>query len=295
MDETGRGGARRKRRSPPVRSAEVTIAKPRVGLVLGGGAVRGAAHVGALRALEDNGFVPDLVCGTSIGALVGAAYAAGVPMADVSEVFSDLRWKDVTRFSLRRGLAVFDTTPLRKLVERVIGDITFQDLGVDFAAVACDVVTGRRVVLTGGSVVDAVMASSALPGLFMPYESGDALLVDGGVVDNLPVDVARSLGADYVVAIDVMPPGHVDRRPEDLRDMLLTSFEIAQQTMKREGSQANCYIAPPISGFSMADFSVVQELERRGYDAVMEAVPQLRQDLGLPETIPRTGTEEEPA
>lgn len=278
---------KRKRRGHPVRSAEVTIAKQRVGLVLGGGAVRGAAHIGALRALGEIGFVPDLVCGTSIGALVGAAYSAGVSMEAVSDITSDLRWKDLTRLSLRRGLAVFDTTPLRKLVERVVGDITFEDLDVEFAAVACDVVSGKRVVLTGGSVLDAVMASSALPGLFMPYEAGDALLVDGGVVDNVPVDVARSLGADYVVAIDVMPPNNVDRRPEDLRDMLLRSFEIAQQTMRQSGKHtADCYIAPAVAGFSMADFSVVDELERRGYEAVMESAPALASDLGLDEVSP---------
>ena len=290
MGSKGTDGAKRQRRVRPAHPADLTVAAPRIGLVLGGGAVRGAAHIGALQALADIGFVPDLVCGTSIGALIGAAYAADVPMAKVREAFSDLRWKDLTRLSLRRGLGVFDTSPLRRLVERIIGDIAFDDLRVDFAAVACDVVSGKRVVLTGGSVVDAAMASSALPGLFVPYGSGDALLVDGGVVDNLPVGVARSLGADYVVAIDVVPQRHVVRRPEDLRDMLLTSFEILQQAMESEAGLADCYIAPPVSGFSMADFSVVGELERRGYEAVMEAAPQLRRDLGLPETPVTPGT-----
>ena len=283
MTAAQRENGSRRRRVGRVREAEVEIAAPRIGLVLGGGAVRGAAHVGALQAFREIGFVPDLVCGTSIGALVGAAYAAGVPMSRLSETVADMHWRDVTRLSLRRGLAVFDTTPLRKLVEEIIGDITFDDLEVTFAAVACDVVSGRRVVLMGGSVVDAVMASSALPGLFMPYESGEALLVDGGVVDNLPVDVARSLGADYVVAVDIMPPREGDRRPEDLRDMLLTAFEIAQQNTRRTGDQGDCYIAPSVSGYGMADFSVVKELERLGHEAVMDAAPQLRRDLGLAE------------
>ena len=275
---------RKRRRSRTGDPVDLGFAPRRVGLVLGGGAVRGAAHVGALQALREIGLVPGLVVGTSVGALVGAMYAAGVSPESLAEILRGMHWRDITRLSRPRRLGLLETSRLRALVEGLVGEVSFDELRIPFAAVACDITTGRRVVITSGSVLDAVMASSAIPGLFVPVQSGDAILVDGAVVDNLPVDVARSLGADYVVAVDVMPPTHGPRRPQDLRDMFLTSLEIMQRATEREGRFADCYIAPDIGGFAMADFSVVEELRCRGYDATAQVAPQLRHDLDLPET-----------
>ena len=274
----------RRRRNNADASADVGFAPRRVGLVLGGGAVRGAAHIGVLQVLGHAGFEADLVVGTSIGALIGAAYAAGVSADDLADLLRDMRWRDLTRLARPRRLGLLEASRLRLLVQRLIGDVRFDELPIPFAAVACDIITGRRVVIKSGSVLDGVMASSAIPGLFVPVEAGDAILVDGAVVDNLPVDVALSMGADYVVAVDVMPPTHEARRPDDLREMLLRSFEITQRAAERQGRMADCYIAPDIGGFSMTDFAVAEEIRCRGYEAATQALPQLAEDLGLADT-----------
>lgn len=274
----------KRRRTGTGASADLGFAPRRVGFALGGGAVRGAAHIGVLQLFGEIGLTADLVVGTSIGALIGAIYAAGVPADDIADMVRDLHWRDLTRLARPRRLGLLETSRLRSMMREVLGDIRIDQLSIPFAAVACDITTGQRVVIKSGSVLDAVMASSAIPGLFVPVEAGDTLLVDGGVVDNVPVDVAYSMGADYVVAVDVMPLTHEARRPTDLRDMLLRSFEITQRSAHRDGRMADCYIAPDVGGLSMTDFAVAEEIRCRGYEAATKALPQLEEDLGLAST-----------
>jgi NTE family protein len=180
-----------------------TPLKPRVGLALGSGSARGWAHVGVIRALEQAGVRPDVVCGTSVGALVGAAYAAG-------ELDRFERWvlglgvRDVVSFmdvSLRNGL--FKGRRLMEFLRRHFADRPVEDLPTPFAAVATALQTGAEVWLRRGSTLDAVRASIALPGLFAPVLRGDTVLVDGGLVNPVPVSLARAMGADVVIAVDL--------------------------------------------------------------------------------------------
>jgi NTE family protein len=260
----------------PERRAPRTIA-----LALGGGGARGAAHLGVLAVLEREGLTPDLITGTSVGSIIGAGYAAGIPVEEMLGIMRSLKWGDLTRLNWSSRLSVLDTTPLRRIVDKAIGGKDFCDLDIPFAAVACNVLTGEQVILREGPVSSAVTASSAVPGIFSPVEYGDALLVDGGTVANLPVRVARELGADYVVAVDIVPGLDGSHRPHDMKDMLLMTFDIrSRATQAADEDAADCLICPSLTGMPPWDFSVVEQMETLGRAAADEALPQLKADLG---------------
>ncbi|MCB1909017.1 MAG: patatin-like phospholipase RssA [Rhodocyclaceae bacterium] len=175
----------------------------RIGLALGSGSARGWAHLGVLRALSADGIAPDLICGCSIGALVGAAAAAG-DLDKLGAWVESLGWQDVLSLldvSLRSGL--IRGGRLMEFFSSNFTDTSFDDLDLPFACVATDLLTGREVWLREGSVADAVRASIALPGLLTPVVRDGRLLVDGGLVNPVPVSLCRALGADVVIAVDL--------------------------------------------------------------------------------------------
>jgi NTE family protein len=253
----------------------------RLGIVLGGGAARGAAHIGVLQVLEREGIVPDVVVGTSVGAAVGAAYAAGVSTTEISRLFHSVRWRRLARLGWRNRLSLLDAEPLEALIQASIGISAFEQLPRPFAAVACDLLTGQRIVLQTGPLARAVCASAAIPGLFPPVELDDWLLIDGGVVDNLPVDVARELGADYVIAVDLFPLPTGQQRPANLFEMLIAAGSLWSRANHPDPTTIDCYILPAIGDYLPWDFSVVPELEARGRAAAEQAIVRLKADLGL--------------
>src|SRR3989440_2386480 len=177
--------------------------KPRLGLALGSGSARGWAHIGAIRALEERGVKPDLVCGTSIGALVGAFYASG-ELDRLENWVTGLAWTTVVRLmdlSWRGGL--IRGTRLFTLFRSIFEDRDISELPVTYGAIATELDSGREIWLREGKVLDAVRASCAMPGLFTPVIRNGAVLVDGGLVNPVPVSMCRALGADLVIAVDL--------------------------------------------------------------------------------------------
>jgi len=177
--------------------------KPRIGLALGSGSARGWAHIGAIRALEERGVKPDVICGSSIGALVGAAYASG-QLDKLEQWCTSLAWTTVVRLmdlswsgGLIRGARLFN------LFNTILDDVDIDQLSVPYGAVATELGSGREVWLRHGKMLDAVRASCALPGIFRPAVRDGVLLVDGGLVNPVPVSMCRALGADIVIAIDL--------------------------------------------------------------------------------------------
>ncbi|WP_183727254.1 MULTISPECIES: patatin-like phospholipase family protein [Paraburkholderia] len=176
---------------------------PRVGLVLGGGAARGWAHIGAIRALEEAGIKPDVVCGTSIGALVGAVYANG-DLDWLEDWVGKLTWHTVVRLlDLRFSGGLLGGRKVIDLFARQFNGRAIDDLRMPFTAVATELDTGREVWLREGGVVDAVRASIAIPGIFTPIWHDGVWLVDGGLSNPVPVSAARAMRADTVIAIDL--------------------------------------------------------------------------------------------
>lgn len=181
-----------------------------IGLALGGGGARGLAHLGLLRVLQREQIPVSFIAGTSMGGLVGALYAAGLPLAQVeaevrrySQISEQLKLLDVSISG--SGLSVRGRRIYNFLADLLGDSLTFADLNLPLAMVSVDILTGREVVLQGGKVIDAVRATISVPGVFTPVDLGAYRLVDGGVLDNVPVDVARSLGSEPVVAVDVLP------------------------------------------------------------------------------------------
>jgi NTE family protein len=208
--------------------------KPRLGIALGSGSARGWAHIGILRALEQAGIIPDVVSGTSIGALVGAAYASD-RLDRLEEWVLEIDWWDIIRYmDLRRG-GVEGERLMRAFGERV-EDVSIEMLPKPFGAVATDLFTGREVWFQDGSLLEAVRASIALPGLFSPVRYQERWLVDGGLVDPLPVSLCRALGADRVIAVNLngdIVGKHFGGRPPKLAtpSPLLTRLSIGLQAM----------------------------------------------------------------
>jgi NTE family protein len=180
-------------------------APPRkIALALGSGAARGWAHIGVINALFEAGVRPDYVAGTSVGALVGAAYASG-EIHSLEKFTRELDWRKVISFFdvifPRSGL--IDGRKIADFVREHVEPGSIEDLPMPFCAVSTDLVTGREVVIQDGDVVEAVRASISVSGMFTPVRKGEMILVDGGLVDPVPVSVARRMGADYVIAVDL--------------------------------------------------------------------------------------------
>jgi NTE family protein len=190
--------------------ADKEVQSEKIGLVLGGGGARGLAHIGVLRVFERENIPVDLIAGTSMGGLVGALYAAGIPIAELElevaklgRLTEQLRLIDVSISAA--GLSVRGRRIYNFMADLLGEHLTFADLQLPVAMVSVDLKTGRDIILQGGPVIDAVRATISIPGIFMPVELGDYRLVDGGVLNNVPVDVAEMMGATRTIAVDVLP------------------------------------------------------------------------------------------
>src|SRR5437764_14827491 len=188
--------------SMPRKLAGTLTRKPRIGLALGSGSSRGWAHIGAIRALEERGVKPDIICGTSIGALVGAVYASG-QLDQLESWVTGLAWTKVVRLmditwkgGLIRGQRLFN------LFRATFQDREISELGTPFGAVATELSSGREIWLREGKLLDVVRASCAMPGLFTPVVRNGTVLVDGGLVNPVPVSMCRALRAEPVIAVE---------------------------------------------------------------------------------------------
>jgi NTE family protein len=288
--------------------------RPRIGLALGSGSARGWGHIGVIQALAEAGIAPDIVCGTSIGALVGAAYAAG-DLARLQRWANGITWQKVMPyldFSLEGGLIKGDK--LTEFCRSHFVDREISKLARPFATVATELRTGREVWLREGMVFDAVRASIALPGLLTPVGSDGQLLVDGGLVNPVPVSLCRAMGADLVIAVDLNsdligrhfrkdgPPAEpfkwtaagilgrlraplrLTRRkgPPSVLDVLASSINIMQMRITRSrlaGDPADVVITPRLAHLGLLEFHRAREAADAGRQAVAHALPQIRQLL----------------
>ena len=230
---------------------EAVAQEPKIGLVLGGGGAKGAAEVGVLKVLEEAGIKPDYICGTSIGSIVGGLYAAGYLAAELETMFQTQEWlslltdrssslanepykvdNDVTYIfgfpiidRKAKGLGVMKGSSIEHMLDSMVcakGCKDFQSLKIPFCCVAADIRSGTEVILREGSLARAMRASMAIPAIFKPVEIDDRKLVDGGMLNNLPVDVCREMGADIIIAVDLQQNEQKPRPQTDLS--VLTSI-----------------------------------------------------------------------
>ncbi len=251
-----------------------------IGLALSGGATHGAAHIGVLEVLEGEGIRPAFMAGTSAGALIGAAYCSGIPLAEIRQLFLKLEWPDLLKFTLRPKLSFFDAQPMEDFLKAVIGEHIFEDLQIPFAVVACDLNTGEKVVLNKGPLSPAIRASSAFPALFPPVLIGDRLLVDGGVVDNLPVEEVLAMGAKFIIASDVSRRGRNVKPPENPIDVLTASIYLMQaRSAYYSADKADCYIRPDMGYSSAWGFKESLNTIESGRIAAESMLPEIKEKL----------------
>jgi NTE family protein len=248
------------------------MAGRKIGLALSGGAVRGAAQIGAIAVLEENDVPIEIVSGTSAGSAVGALYAAGASPDEMLDFMAKLSWPRTTKFVGTKHLGFFSTNPFRDRLRDALGAETFDELDKKLIIVACDVLTGSRVLISEGDIVEAVGASTAIPGLFVPVEHEDALLIDGGAVDNYPVTVPIEFGADTVIGIDIgSRPGQ--HRPRNAADVLIAYMDVKTKSTGVRGADVD--IIPDVREFSSFDFGSIPEMYERGRTAATQMLPQI--------------------
>jgi NTE family protein len=257
------------------------VAGKTIGIALGGGSARGFAHIGVLQALDEAKIPVSVVAGTSAGSLVGAFYAAGFSPWKMQEVALKVRDIDVADLSSGNKRGMTGGAALRRLINGFLENMPIEKMPKRFAAVATDLTTGEKVVIQRGDTGAAVVASCSIPGVFIPATFEGRELVDGGLTSPLPVAVARQLGADLVIAVDV--GGKPTTKPRSgLYEIILQSFEIMGRSLAQlEGKSANVLIQPRTDGFDSSDFSARKEMIEAGYAAGQAAVPELRRKLGL--------------
>ncbi len=281
--------------------------RPKIGLVLSGGGARGSAHIGILQALEELQVPIDYIAGTSIGAIIGGMYASGYSAAEINEILDEMDWEGALvdkpdrtdrtmrtkelesqflipyRVGFNRGgfqlpLGLIEGQHLdqvfREILLPVVGVNDFDELPIPFRAIATDLASGEEVVLSGGSLPDSLRASMSVPAVFAPVTIDDRLLIDGGMSNNLPVRVAREMGADIVIAVDIASP-MLSR--EQLTSVLsvteqLANFLTARTTEAQIALMGpeDVLIVPELGNFSAADFLGSSEIVSVGYRAAME-------------------------
>lgn len=257
--------------------------KPRIALVLGGGAARGFAHVGVIRALEQEKIPIDMIIGTSVGSLIGAIYAN-------DQNCFELEW---TAFALEKdtlfdygilnaitGMGMAKGEKLEDFVRTKITTKNIENLKLPFAAVATDLNRGTRVVLDSGPVAKAVHASCAIPGVFEPVNHQNRLLVDGGVVDNIPIAVAREKGADIVIAVDISENVQ-NYNITNVVDVMIQAVNIMfDENVKYRKKEADVLITPAVGNVAMLDFSQKKRCMQAGIEAAQKAVPEINIKIG---------------
>ena len=285
-----------------VRSDKSDSKRPRIGLALGGGGSRGAAHVGVLKVLVEENIPIDMIAGTSIGSVVGGFYAAGKPLDEIAEIFLKNKFtKEFTPMPALRiatepaelmlrlvGYKPYDGLyygwKFRKFVSKQLDNKQIEQLSIPYAAVVTDVVTGKSSRLTSGDIALAMQASTAVPGLKKPVQIGEKLYCDGGLINNVPVNHVREMGADFVIAVDI---------DEELKEEPLTKFKalgsMARQALRIQlatldelsDEKADFYIHPDTTGINLVSFKKSDGAHgiKAGEVAARKAIPEIKKKL----------------
>ncbi len=250
----------------------------KVALVLSGGAARGLSHLGVVKVLKEEGYKIDFIIGTSIGSLIGGVLAADLDIQRCIEISRGFTWKDFIDLTYK-GLGLFPGKKLRQTIDEIIGDIKFSDLKIPLIVTATDLELGELVLIRSGSVAEAVRASCAIPGIFSPLEINGQLLFDGGVLENLPVNIAKQEGADTTVAVDV-GYSFKKKRPQNIIEVIYKAFLLKGDALTEfHREQADILISPELPDVDQMDFNKAGECIQWGEEAARSAIPQLNKHL----------------
>jgi len=251
-----------------------------IGLALGGGFARGFAHLGVLQVLEQHHIPISHIAGTSVGSILGAAYASGTPLAKILATCRNIRFRDFARWRVSR-LGLASNYRLRDLMERVFESCEFETMKIPLAVVATDLGTGDPVVFTHGSLADAIRASCAFPGLFEPVEIGTRYLADGGLVAQVPTQAARLIGAARVVGVSVGIQDDHRRPPTNVFQVVARAVSAAQKhQLETWEKHADLILRPAVKSLAWDDFERAGEAIDAGIASAMRALPRIQKLLG---------------
>jgi len=264
------------------------LGRKKVGLALGGGAARGAAHIGVLEVLDREGIPIDMIAGTSAGAAIGALYAQGKDTSVIKELAVGMGWKRLVPLV---DLALPKTgfiggRKIKELLKLTIGDVKFRDLKIPLACVATDIMTGDEVVIDKGSVAEGVRASISIPVVFTVVRWQNRYLVDGGLVNPVPVSVLKRMGADFIIAVNVIPNFKArikqseNPKEPNMISVIMQSIYIATYNMVEPSlTGADIIIEPQVVQVGTGDFHRAEECILEGKKATEAAIPEIKRQL----------------
>ena len=257
----------------------------KIGIALGGGFARGLAHIGVLKVLEEENIPVSFVAGTSVGAVIGAAYCSGMNAAQLADMAWRVRFKDFARWTISRyGFA--SNTRMASFLTRVVKATTFEELHTPLAVTATDFLSGEGVVFSSGPLIEPVRASCAYPGMFLPVQIKGRLLVDGMLAHTVPAQPLRDMGADRVLGVYLRAHWCAPRGPRHIFEVIGQCFSIAQSRMSSVWrAAADLVIEPEVSGFGYDAFERAPDLIRAGEKAAREALPAIRAWIEQPELV----------
>ena len=270
-----------------------------LGLALGSGGARGIAHIGFLQALEEADIRPDYVSGCSMGSIVGACYCAGVPLATLKEVALSLKLSKIATLNINpirsNGLLRFDKA--RKILEEYLGGLTFQDLKIPFSCIAVDLKEGKVIELKEGNVIDAILASSTIPGAFTPSVIEGRTLVDGGILERVPTKEVRDMGADVIVAVDVLGDLMQKEAAPNLVETLLRCIDImdTRLTQRKKRSRAryiDLWLEPELGAMDQYQVKNLDFACEKGYELGLKYRDEIKALLSGEKQQRRTAREE---
>ncbi|MFO7970679.1 MAG: patatin-like phospholipase family protein [Desulfobacterales bacterium] len=243
------------------------FSRKKIGVALGGGAALGAAHIGILNALEDLDIEIQCIAGTSVGAVVSIFYAFGVPLDEIKHLALRLKWSDTLRFNLSK-MGLLSNERLGRMVQGRLGNCCLQDAPLPLAIVATDIEHAEKVVITEGDIKSAIMASTCVPGVFEPVERNGRVLVDGGLLENVPLSPLCDMGAEFRIGVDLIAKHGNYSRPHHMIDVIINAIEMAIKYSTRIQTQAaDLLICPDLSDFMITNTRRTDQLIQRGYEA----------------------------
>lgn len=260
-------------------SATAALPNVAIGLALGGGFARGIAHIGVLKVLEEEQIPIQFIAGTSVGALIGAAYCSGLSAAELEKVATEVRFKHLARWTLSRyGFA--SNQRMIGFLNRILKVKTFEELRIPLAIAATDFTTGEGVVFHSGPLIDPVRASCAYPGMFLPVKIRGRLLIDGMLAHTVPTRPLRQMGADRVLAVHLKGKWTNGEGPRHLFDVVGQCFAIAQDMNSSQWKPAaDLVIEPDVNGYKYDAFEHSAEFVRAGELVTRAALPEIRKWL----------------
>ncbi len=248
--------------------------KPQVGIALGGGSALGLAHLGVLRSLNEHGIAPSSIAGTSAGSIAAACYAFSIPEEKIIEKINDLSWRAITKLAPSK-FGLFSNAKLGSMLEDVLGNPNIEGASIPLAIVAADIGTGEKVVFRRGPLIPALLASSAVPAIFSPVYIDGHMLLDGGLLDLLPVSELSSMGADVKIGVNVMKK-YSHSTPKNWFDIVDKSNQLLYHAQFDTLPKDAIYIEPNLDKFTGSDFAKYSQLITEGHRAAAEKIGDIK-------------------